>query len=239
MIVLDLGRRPYLEVWELQRRLAFLRHRAAIPDLLLLVEHDPVITLGKMAGEENIVASQGDLARLGVGVYRSDRGGDVTFHGPGQLVAYPIMDLSVRGKDAHGYCRDLEEVGLEILRDYGLEGRRVKGLTGVWVGKEKVMAIGVAIRRWIAYHGLALNVNVDLEWFRLIHPCGIKDGWVTSLRQLLGRQIPWPEVKDKMVHRFSTVFEVNWDRMELEQLEEALLHVGQEAPLVGAKGTSS
>ena len=217
--------------------LVVLRQTEAIADVLLLVEHEPVFTLGKGGRQDHILISLQEMARRGISLHRVDRGGDVTFHGPGQVVAYPILDLTAHGRDVHLYCRKLEEIGLRILSDYGLMGRRMPGLTGVWVGEEKIMAIGVGVKRWVSFHGLAFNVNTDLEYFRLIHPCGIKDRGVTSLARLLKREIPLHEVKEALLHRFSSLFETNMvQKMDEAEIFEVMYGKGKEALLAGTKG---
>ena len=234
--VTDLGLRPYSEIWSLQEDLVALRQRESVPDLLLLVEHEPVFTLGKGGRQDHILISSEEMARRGISAHRVDRGGDVTFHGPGQMVAYPILDLSFHGKDVHLYCRKLEEAGLRILSDYGLIGRRVPGFTGVWVGEDKIMAIGVGVKRWISYHGLAFNVNTDLDCFRFIHPCGIKDRGVTSLARLLQREIPMEEVKETLLHHFASLFETSIARIRETEIFEVMHGKGKETLLAGTKG---
>ncbi len=207
-----LGRVGYGEALELQARLVDERRRGAIGDTLLLLEHPPVITLGvKTRGKPtNIVASPEALAAEGVTVFETGRGGDITYHGPGQLVGYPILDLRPDRCDVHKYVRDLEEALIVALREFGIEGGRVEGRTGVWVGpegrEEKVAAIGVRISRWITSHGFALNVSTDLRHFRLIVPCGIADRGVTSIERVLGRPVPMTDVEDAIARAFVVVF---------------------------------
>lgn len=207
-----LGRIDYGEALVLQARLVEERRRAEIGDTLLLLEHPPVITLGvKTRGKPtNIVASPEVLAAEGVTVFETGRGGDITYHGPGQLVGYPIMDLRPDRCDVHRYVRDLEEALILAIREFGIEGRRVGGLTGVWVGpegrEEKIAAIGVRISRWITSHGFALNVATDLRHFRLIVPCGIADRGVTSITRVLGRSVATSDVEDAVVRAFQTTF---------------------------------
>jgi lipoyl(octanoyl) transferase len=176
--------------------------------VLLLLEHPHVLTLGVRGdgGRSHILAGPDALAARGVEVYEAGRGGDVTYHGPGQIVGYPILDLRPDRCDVHRYVRDLEEVLIRVAADYGVRAGRVEGLTGVWVGEEKLAAIGVRIGRWITSHGFALNVNTKLDYFGLIVPCGISDRGVTSLAQLLGRTIDQPEVEDRIVSHFRAVF---------------------------------
>jgi len=237
--VVELGLRPYGEIWSLQEDLNTLRWKGLVPDLLLLLEHEPVITLGKSGRAEHIRVSAEELVRRGIALHRVDRGGDVTFHGPGQMVAYPILDLTHHGRDVHLYCRRLEEVGLKVLSDYGVSGQRMPGLTGVWVGEEKVMAIGVGVKRWVSLHGVAFNVNADLNFFRLIHPCGIKDRGITSLSCLLKRKIPLSEVKERWLYHFARLFEVEVQRMSEAKLFEEMRRGRQEAVLAGAKGATA
>jgi lipoyl(octanoyl) transferase len=188
------------------------RRAGRIGDTLLLLEHPPVITLGVKTrhGPTHIVATSEVLARAGVEVFETGRGGDVTYHGPGQLVGYPIFDLRPDRCDVHRYVRDLEEALIRAVRPFGVEGGRVEGLTGVWVGprgrEAKLAAIGVRISRWITSHGFALNVSSDLDHFSLIVPCGIADRGVTSLEHLLGRAVPMPAVEDAVVAGLEAVF---------------------------------
>jgi lipoyl(octanoyl) transferase len=203
-----LGLVPYADALVLQRQLVEERRHGRIGDVLLLVEHPHVLTLGVRGdgGRSHILAAPEVLASRGVDVHETGRGGDITYHGPGQIVGYPIIDLKPDRCDVHRYVRDLEEVLIRVAADYGLTGERVAGLTGVWIGGEKVAAIGVRIARWITSHGFALNVATDLDYFNLIVPCGIADRGVTSLSQLLGRRVDRREAEDRIVQRFAEVF---------------------------------
>jgi len=203
-----LGLVPYADALALQRQLVEERRHGRIGDVLLLVEHPHVLTLGVRGdgGRSHILAAPDVLASRGVDVHEAGRGGDITYHGPGQIVGYPIIDLKPDRCDVHRYVRDLEEVLIRVAADYGLTGERVSGLTGVWVGGEKVAAIGVRIARWITSHGFALNVTANLDYFNLIVPCGIADRGVTSLSHLLGRPVDRREVEDRVVQRFTEVF---------------------------------
>ena len=203
-----LGLIPYADALALQRELVEERRAGRIGDLLLLVEHPHVLTLGVRGdgGRSHILASAEALASRSIDVHETGRGGDITYHGPGQLVGYPIIDLKPDRCDVHRYVRDLEEVLIRVAADYGIEAGRVPGLTGVWVGGGKLAAIGVRIARWITSHGFALNVTTDLEYFNLIVPCGIADGGVTSLAALLGRTVDREGVEDRVVHHFCEVF---------------------------------
>jgi len=199
----------YQEALELQRELVEERRANRIPDLLLLLQHPPVITLGVRSetARANVVATSERLAELGIEVHETGRGGDVTYHGPGQIVGYPILDLRPDRCDVHKYVRDLEEVMIRTCADYGIAAGRIAGLTGTWVGAEKIGAIGIRISRWITSHGFAFNVRTDLDHFKLIVPCGISDRGVTSLERLTGRTIELDAVEDALVRRFSEVFE--------------------------------
>jgi lipoyl(octanoyl) transferase len=198
---------PYGEALALQRALVEDRRAGRTDDLLLLVEHPHVLTLGVRGGRSHILASADALAARGVEVSETGRGGDVTYHGPGQIVGYPIVDLKPDRQDVHRYVRDLEEVLIRAVGDFGIQASRVGGLTGVWAGDEKLAAIGVRIARWITSHGFALNVTTDLEYFNLIVPCGIRDRGVTSVERLLHRSVGRFEIEERIVARFCEVFE--------------------------------
>jgi lipoyl(octanoyl) transferase len=211
--VRELGVMPYEEALALQRDLVERRRTAAVGDTLLLVEHPPVITLGarNRVSRGNVTASDDELARLGIAVVDAGRGGDVTYHGPGQLVGYPIFDLKPDRCDVHRYVRDLEEALILAIEACGVTGGRVSGRSGVWVGvpghEEKVAAIGVRLSRWITSHGFALNVTTNcLEHFGLIVPCGISDRGVTSLERVLGRPVGMRTVADAVVSAVRQVF---------------------------------
>jgi lipoyl(octanoyl) transferase len=180
-----------------------------VPDLLLLVEHPPVLTLGVRGdgGRSHILAADEQLAGLGIEVFETGRGGDVTYHGPGQIVGYPILDLRPDRADVHRYVRNLEEVLIRTAADCGIRSTRIPGLTGVWVGDQKLAAIGVRISRWITSHGFALNHRTDLNHFQLIVPCGIADRGVTSLAAL-GCHAGRAEVEDQLIEEFGRVFEM-------------------------------
>jgi len=202
-----LGLVPYGEALDLQKALVEQRRAGRIPDLLLLLQHPPVITLGVRGdSRSHVTASDGQLAMHGIEVHEAGRGGDVTYHGPGQIVGYPILDLRPERCDVHRYVRDLEEVMIRVCADYGIAAHRVDGLSGAWVETEKIGAVGVRISRWITSHGFAFNVNTRLEDFQLIVPCGIADRGVTSLRKLLDEELSIEEVEDRFIHRFAEVF---------------------------------
>ena len=204
-----LGLIGYDEALALQKDFVEERRADRVSDLLLLLEHPPVITLGVRSeiARANVVATNERLADLGIAVHEKGRGGDVTYHGPGQIVGYPILDLRPDRCDVHKYVRDLEEVMIRACFDYGVQAGRITGLTGAWVGAEKIGAIGIRISRWITSHGFAFNVGTNLDHFKLIVPCGISDRGVTSLERTTGRSIALPEVEDVIVRRFAEVFE--------------------------------
>lgn len=206
--VIRLGRISYDEGLTLQDELIPLRRAGEIPDRLLLLEHPHVITLGTGADPGHLLADAEERERLGIEVREVGRGGDITYHGPGQLVGYPIVDLKPDRRDLHRYLRDLEDVLIRTLAYFDVEARRVEGLTGVWVDGAKVAAIGVRVSSgWITSHGFALNVSTDLSYFGAIVPCGIGDRPVTSLSRILGREVPVDEVVPPLVESFARVFE--------------------------------
>jgi lipoyl(octanoyl) transferase len=204
--VRHLGRLPYAEGLDLQARLVAERQAGRIPDTLLLLEHDPVFTLGRNARAENVLLSEEALRAEGFEIFETGRGGDVTYHGPGQVVGYPILDLSPDRCDVHRYVRDLEEVMIRTCADYGIAAERVPGMTGAWIGAEKVGAIGVRIARWVTSHGFALNVSNDLAPFGMIVPCGIRGRGVTSLERQLERAVPLGDVAARLARHLAAVF---------------------------------
>jgi lipoyl(octanoyl) transferase len=203
-----LGLVEYATALELQKSLVDERRAGAIGNTLLLLEHPPVITVGvrNRAGRANIVASAEALAREGIPVVETGRGGDVTYHGPGQLIGYPIFDLRPNRCDVHRYVRDLEQALIIAVRSFGVSAHRVSGLSGVWVGDDKLAAIGVRISRWITSHGFALNVTTDLGGFEAIIPCGIPDRGVTSLERLLGRPVAMADAESAVIEGVRSVF---------------------------------
>jgi len=203
-----LGLVAYGEALARQQALVRARQADAVADQLLLLEHPPVVTLGVRGdgGRRHLLTGDEQLAAMGIELHQTGRGGDVTYHGPGQLVGYPILDLKPDRCDVHRYVRDLEETLIRTVADWGIAARRVPGLTGVWVGNEKLAAIGVRISRWVTSHGFALNVSTDLHHFDLIVPCGIADRGVTSLERL-GLRVEPKLVEDRVAQRFSEVFD--------------------------------
>ena len=207
--IIKLGIVDYKESYELQKRLLQERIQGEGRNTLLLLQHEPVITIGRGGDKKNILVSENFLTLKGIKLYEIDRGGDVTYHGPGQLTGYPIIDLKLFKKDIYWYLRQLEEVIIKVLAEYDIPGKRVEGYTGVWVGDEKVCAIGIAVRRWITYHGFALNVHPDMTHFGLITPCGISDKGVTSIEKILGHKLDMDEVVDVTASAFAEVFDIN------------------------------
>ncbi len=216
--VYELGLVDYSEAYHLQRRLLDRRIRGLIGDILLLLEHPPTITIGSSGKLENVLASQAKLAERGVTIFFADRGGDVTYHGPGQLVGYPIFDLRQRGRDIHRYLQGLEEVTIRTLADFAIKADRDKTHSGVWVENEEIVAIGLKVKKWVTMHGFALNVNIDLAPFSLINPCGFCDRKATSVSALTSHQVPMAKVTERLLTHFSDVFDV-----QLEQSSDILL----------------
>lgn len=221
--VVKLGLVEYQSALELQSKIRNLREQEAIEDVLMLLEHPPVLTLGLNGRKDNILASEEFLDNIGVKVYHSRRGGDVTYHGPGQVVGYPILNLNYHGKATKDYVGRLEETFIRLLREeYGFNAGRVPAYRGVWVGDEKIMAIGCAIRRWVTMHGFAFNVNTDLEHFRWITPCGIKDKGVTSLQKLLGAPQDMEAVMARVVKHFAAVFQLEPEIVDPEKFQKTI-----------------
>jgi lipoate-protein ligase B len=207
----DLGRLRWAEAYALQRELSEQRKRHEIPDQLLLVEHPHVVTMGRNGHMENLIASEEVLSRSGIDFHHTNRGGDVTYHGPGQLVGYPILDLNEWKRDVHAYVRAVEEVIIHTIGSFGLDGGRVLGATGVWVNGAKICAIGVHISRWVTSHGFALNVETDLQYFQYIIPCGLTLP-VTSMR-VLGVSASMSEVKLALRLQFAKVFGYEMEKL--------------------------
>ena len=206
--IVNLGIVDYREAHQLQKRLLQEHIEGRGSDTLLLLQHYPVITIGRSGSRSNILLTESALAAAGIEVCEIERGGDVTYHGPGQLTGYPIINLQHFRKDVHWYLRQLEEVIIRVLTGYGITGERVEGYTGVWVGNEKIAAIGISVRRWITYHGFAFNINPDMSHFQMITPCGITDKGVTSLERLLGYRVDIDEVADRTASAFARVLSV-------------------------------
>jgi lipoyl(octanoyl) transferase len=208
LLVRHLGRVPYAEGLQIQEQLVAERQAGRIVDVLLLLEHEPVFTMGRNAQAENVLLSKDALEAKGFQLFETGRGGDVTYHGPGQVVGYPILELPPERRDVHRYVRDLEEVMIRACADYGVTATRIAGKTGAWVGTDKIGAIGVRIARWVTSHGFALNVANDLDPFALIVPCGIRDHGVTSLARLLGREIAVEDAAVRLAGHLAAVFDL-------------------------------
>lgn len=238
--MLDRGFIAYGPACDLQRRLVQTRKAGAIPDVLLLCEHPHVITLGRSGKRENLLAGKRVLEQMNVELHSTDRGGDITYHGPGQIVGYPILDLTELRRDVGWYVEQLEETMLRATSDFGIAARRVAGQHGVWIdapsGEEKLGALGVHLSRWVTSHGFAYNVSTDLRYFDLIVPCGIAGKCVTSLERALGREVSIAEARKRLVAHFASALEreiVEVDRETLEQrLDSAQKLSGQSTAMV-------
>ncbi len=222
LILTYLGRTDFKETWDLQKQLFQLRVENKIPDILLLNEHNHVYTIGKSGNGNHLLANEEELRSTGARVYYNDRGGDITYHGPGQIVGYPILDLNKYYLDTHKYLRDIEEVLILTMKDFQIHGTRSEGMTGVWVGNNKIAAIGVKISRWITMHGFAFNVNTDLSYFDRIIPCGIFHKGVTSLQQVLNRAVDIFEVNHSITRNFEKVFSVKISILEKEEFSKLI-----------------
>jgi len=200
--ILDLGKKPFKEVWNYQKKMQLKRMNRDIDDVLILVEHDPVYTLGKNANPNHLLQSRD----RSIDVFNIERGGDITFHGPGQLVGYPILDLSNYKKSVSWYMRSLEQLTIDVLNEFKISANRVEGLTGVWVGDEKIAAQGVRLTKWITMHGFSINVNTDLSFYDGIIPCGIFNHGVTSMEEILNRTQKMEKVKSLVIDKFNQIF---------------------------------
>jgi lipoyl(octanoyl) transferase len=223
---MHLGETPYLEAWELQRSLAAAVLQGAIPDTVVFLEHPPVITLGRRAGDEEVHVPEG----AGVEIVETDRGGKSTFHGPGQLVCYPILDLNRHGRDVKKYCRDLEEALIRTLAAFEVEGMRIEGLTGVWLASppRKIASIGIHISRWVTTHGYALNVDLDPAPFSdWITACGLADAAFTTMARELGRAVTVDEVRPAAAAAVAEVFDLELEELPAEEEADLLAHAGR------------
>ena len=220
LVYCDLGLIDYKDAWDLQKSIHQLRVENKIDDILLLLEHPHTYTLGKTTDKKNLVSEKKYLDENKISVYDIDRGGDITYHGPGQIVGYPIISLTNWQQDTHKYLRSIEEVIIKVCAEYDLQGSRVEKYTGVWIDDRKICAIGIKVSRWITMHGFAFNVNTDLKLFSGIIPCGITDKDVTSLNGELKKEIALNEVKEKIIHHFDVIF--NYDQIEFKTKEELL-----------------
>jgi len=220
--IIDIDRMEYEMAWDLQRGVVAAKVKSDFPDILILLEHSPVLTLGRRGNRQHILASPEALDAEGIQVYHVERGGEVTYHGPGQIVGYPILNLRNWRRDVSWYISSLEEVLIRTLGDFGIEGTRNSLNRGVWVGHSKIGSIGVAITRWVTYHGFSLNVSPEMRHFRLITPCGLERIKITSLRRLLGREPHGPRVRNAISRHFQEIFDVELMGMGVKDLEGAL-----------------
>ncbi len=216
--ILDLGLMDYKKAWDLQRDLWSRRVKGELPDLLLFLEHPHVITLGRRGNRSYLIASQEVLDAMAIPIYHVERGGDVTYHGPGQLVVYPILDLKGYGYRLIRYVDQLEEVILRTLKDFGMEGKKDSLNRGVWVNGEKIASLGVTIKRWVSFHGLAVNYETDLSYFDLIHPCGLVGKKMTSMEKILGEKVPRESLIERIRLHFKEIFLRDWETKDLDDL---------------------
>lgn len=224
LITIHLCDALYDRTWELQREVFRLRSAGKIPDVLFLVEHPPVYTVGRKGGMNHVLLSRNELEKRGITVREIDRGGGVTYHGPGQLVCYPIISLRSRYLDVHRYLRELEEVIIRSVKRFGIVAGRDPHHAGVWVGESKLAAIGVKVSSWITMHGFALNVTTDLSYFRGIIPCGIADRGVASMGEILGRRLDLWEVASEVENQFCELFRSCPYPMDIEEFRTAFVH---------------
>jgi lipoate-protein ligase B len=216
--IIDLDLIDYKKAWDIQHRLWSRRVEGELPDLLILLEHPHVITLGRRGNGSHLIVSPEVLEAMKIPIFHVERGGDITYHGPGQMVVYPILNLKEYGYRIVRYIDQLEEVVLRVLRDFGIEGRRDPLNRGVWVEREKIASVGVAIKRWVSFHGFALNYETDLKYFDLINPCGLKGEKVTSMAEILGTEIPRKRLSERILFRFKEVFKRDWEEKDLKEL---------------------
>ena len=217
--IIDLGLFEYKKAWELQHQLWSRRVEEELPDLLLILEHPHVITLGRRGNRSHLLASQEVLEAMEIPVFHVERGGDVTYHGPGQMVVYPVLGLKEYGYRLIRYIGQLEEVILRVLKDFGIEGRRDPLNRGVWVNGEKIASVGVAIKRWVSFHGFSLNYETDLKYFELINPCGLEGKKMTSMAKTLGREVSQEQLIERISFHFRQIFERDWEERKLEEIK--------------------
>lgn len=216
--IIDLGLIGYERAWELQRHLWSRRVAGELPDLLLLLEHPHVVTLGRRGNRSHLLVSAETLDRMEIPIFHVERGGDITYHGPGQMMAYPILSLKGYGYRLLRYVDQLEEVILHVLRDFTIEGRRDPLNRGVWVSGEKIASIGVAIKQWVSFHGFALNYETDLRYFDLMNPCGLEGRKMTSMAKILERRISRESLAERIRFHFRQIFTRDWEEKVLEEI---------------------
>ena len=217
---INLGLTDFAECWEIQKQIHLYKQIHDCPDLIITTEHNHVYTLGRTGDRNNLLLSEKSLKEKNISYYEIDRGGDLTYHGPGQLVCYPLFDLKHFYLDTHKYLRDLEEAVILTLRNYGIKGERDEGLTGVWVGNEKICAIGIKVSKWITMHGLAFNINNELNHFGGIIPCGILHKGVTSLKESYGAGINMEELNDYFIKSLASVFNIEKVSIDVGRLNK-------------------
>jgi len=218
--IIDLGLIDYGEALDLQRQFWSRRVEGELPNLLLLLEHPSVITLGRRGNRSHLIVPTEVLETMRIPIFHVERGGDITYHGPGQMVVYPILDLKGYGYRLIRYIDQLEEVVLHVLTDFGIEGRRDPSNRGVWVEGEKIASVGVAIKRWVSFHGIALNYQTDLKYFDLINPCGLEGKKMTTMEKILGKKVSRESLSEKIIFHFKKVFKEGWEEKELKELIE-------------------
>jgi len=216
--IIDLGLLDYQRAWDLQHQLWTRRVEEELPDVLLFLEHPHVITLGRRGNRSHLIASQEVLERMKIPLFHVERGGDVTYHGPGQIVVYPIFNLKEYGYRVIRYVGQLEEVILSALKDFGIEGVSDPMNRGVWVNGEKIASVGVAIKRWVSFHGISLNYETDLKYFELINACGLKGKKMTSIEKILGTKISRKHLVERISFHFGEIFERDWEEKRLEEI---------------------
>jgi len=216
--IIDLGLMDYEKAWDLQHHLWQGRVEGHLPDLVLLLEHPHVITLGRRGNRSHLMVSSEILEGMKIPIFHVERGGDVTYHGPGQMVVYPILGLKDYGYRLIRYVDELEEAILRVLKDFRIEGRRDPSNRGVWVNEEKIASIGVAIKRWVSFHGFSLNYETDLKYFDLINPCGLAGKKMTTMAKILGKEIYRKQLVERICFHFNQIFERNWEEKRLENL---------------------
>jgi lipoate-protein ligase B len=216
--IIDLGLIEYQKAWDLQRQLWSKRAEEKLPDLLLIQEHPHVITLGRRGNRTHLKVPPEILETMKVPLFHVERGGDITYHGPGQVVVYPILDLKDYGYRLIGYVDQLEEVILHVLKDFGIDGEKDPRNRGVWAKGSKIASIGVTIKRWVSFHGFALNYETDLKYFDLMDPCGLVGEKMTSMAKILGRKVSHKEVAGRIIFHFKEVFRKDWEETDLESL---------------------
>lgn len=222
----ELGETEYRKIFDLQLKLNAARRKNLIPDTVLVLAHHPCFTVGRKGGYNHILVSQETLTKIGIRVYETDRGGDITYHGPGQVICYPIIDLRNFGRDVHQFAHRLEEAFIRTLAAFGIEAGRKQGFPGVWVGNSKIAAEGIAIERWVTMHGIALNVNPDLNHFALIVPCGLAAAGVTSMEKELGRAVNIQMVRDELRSQISQIFDLELENISRPVLEGMIADAG-------------